>query len=43
LKLLTVEISSYFVIRLGDLKLLIRSGNFKLLCDTAWGLEVTGT
>jgi hypothetical protein len=27
-----VEISSYFVIRLGDLKLLILSGDFKLLC-----------
>jgi hypothetical protein len=36
-----VEILSYFVIVLGDLKLLTLCGDFKLLCDTAWRFEVT--
>ena len=36
-----MKILSWFVIRLGDLKLLVVSGDFKLLFGKTWRFEVT--
>ena len=38
-----VEILSYCAIQHGGMELLVLSGDFKLLCDTAWRYEDTGT